>query len=106
MNTRLLIIALSLLLGACATQPAVVYPEQPTVPTKTKVVIPPYLLMNCAPLSLLKHPIYNQGETLDIISTWKREHDDCMQRFEKLRNITIKAFNIPVNEIPKNPLVR
>jgi hypothetical protein len=105
MTRILVVLPFFLVLGACTLfqpkQPEVVIPNVPVVAQKTTVVIPQSLLQDCQPLSkLVPNQAYNQGQFLDAFNVWDGEHTDCMLRFNKLRDLTAKAFNIQI--VPQN----
>src|ERR1700684_4739813 len=97
MNKLLTILLVSALAG-CAVTPKNLPKPLPLVHQDQTVVIPPSLLVDCAPLTQLDMTrTYSQGETLNTVSTWESEHYDCMIRFQKLRNLTAKAFDINID---------
>lgn len=102
---KILIPFVILVFAGCSTVPANLPKPLPLVTQKQTVVIPPELLVNCQPMTqLTPSTAYNQGSTVDVIRTWSAQHQDCMSRFQKLRDLTAKAFNINIdaqgNEIP------
>jgi hypothetical protein len=95
-------------LAGCMTAPKDLPKPLPLVSQTQTVVIPPELLIDCEPLSpLTPNTTYTQGQSVDVASTWAAEHRDCMLRFQKLRDLTAKAFNINIdehgNEVPAVP---
>ena len=100
----------AVLLSACTTAPPTqALPKPLPLVAQTQTVnIPPDLLVDCQPLSKLDTTkTYNQGDSIDVVSTWSAEHLDCSIRFKKLRDLTAKAFNINIdaqgNVIPAAP---
>jgi hypothetical protein len=93
-----LIIISSLVFSGCAIAPKNLPKPLPLVHQDQTVVIPPSLLVDCTPLTQLDPThTYSQGDSVTVASTWAAEHQDCMLRFQKLRDITAKAFNISID---------
>jgi hypothetical protein len=93
-----LIIISSLVFSGCAIAPKNLPKPLPLIHQDQTVVIPPSLLLDCTPLTQLDpNRTYSQGDSVTVTSTWAAEHGDCMLRFQKLRNLTAKAFNINID---------
>lgn len=86
------------ILAACASQPQPLPKPLPLVEQTRTVNLPPDLLKDCAPLTpLTPNTAYDQGASVTVVKTWAAAHQDCVQRFADVRNLTAKAFNIKID---------
>jgi hypothetical protein len=88
--------ALLCALAACGTTPPPpVVPDEPMIAPPTTVTIDPAAIAPCQPFTLLDPTkVYDQQDTLNAISVWKGEYDDCSKRFASFVVETSKALNI------------
>lgn len=100
---KIVLLALCVALAACTTAPPKpVVPDLPLDPQKQTVVISPGLIKPCTPLTNLDTTKnYTQGDSLDVVSVWADEANDCARRFSEFVGLVSKALNI--NEAPANP---
>lgn len=95
--------ALFPLVAGCASLTQPVVPDVPLIAPKTTITVPPMLIADCQPLTPLDpSKSYTQGDTLDAISVWKGQYDDCSGRFKKYVDLTAKALNIDDVPLPKD----
>ena len=98
MKKLILVSTLAVLFSGCASAPKNLPKPLPLVHQDQTVVIPPSLLVDCTPLTPLDPThTYSQVDSVMVTASWAAAHQDCSLRFQKLRNLTAKAFNINID---------